>query len=269
VSRIDAALHELRSLDALALRDTPLARLDPRAKVIATLAFILVVVSFDRYALAPLLPLAAYPLALAALGDVPARMLVRKLLIAAPFAVLVGLFNPLLDRAPLVVFGDIGIAGGWVSFASILLRFALTVSAALLLLAGTGMQPLTAALGRLGVPSVFTAQLAFLYRYAFVLGGEASRVATARRLRGGGSAAGLAEYGPLVGHLLLRAFDRAQRIHQAMRARGFDGEVRDPRPLAWTRRDTAFVTLWCAFFALARAVDLPTALGGALLALAQ
>jgi cobalt/nickel transport system permease protein len=131
------------------------------------------------------------------------------------------------------------------------------------------MQPLAAALGRLGVPSVFTAQLAFLYRYAFVLGGEASRMATARRLRGGRNAAALAEYGPLVGHLLLRAFGRAQRIHQAMRARGFDGEVRDPRPLAWTRRDTAFVVLWCAFFLLARAVDLPTALGGALLALAR
>lgn len=267
MSRVDAALHELRSLDALALRDTPLARLDPRAKAIATLAFIVVVVSFDRYALAPLLPLAAFPLALAALGDVPARLLLRKLLIAAPFAVLVGLFNPVLDRAPLALAGDWSVAAGWVSFASILLRFALTVSAALLLLAGTGVQPLAAALGRLGVPAVLTAQLLFLYRYAFVLGGEAARMTTARRLRGGGAAAGFAEYGPLAGHLLLRAFDRAQRIHQAMRARGFDGEVRDPRPLAWSRRDTAFVALWCGFFALARAVDLPAALGGALLGL--
>ncbi|MCE2970467.1 MAG: cobalt ECF transporter T component CbiQ [Burkholderiales bacterium] len=261
MSHIDAALADLRSLDQLAARDTPLARIDARAKVVVTLAFIVAVVSFDRYAVAALLPLAVYPLALAILGEVPAAPILRKLLIAAPFAVMVGLFNPLLDRAPLLALGGVEIAGGWVSFASILLRFALTVSAALLLVAGTGMHALCAALGRPGVPRVFVAQLLFLYRYAFVLGGEAARMATARRLRGGGRPLSLAVYATLLGHLLLRAFDRAQRIHWAMLARGFDGELRTLHRLHWRRADTLFVAGWCAFFALARAVDLPLALG--------
>ena len=265
MSRIDAALHDLRSLDALAQRDTPLARLDARAKLITTLVFVAVVVSFDRYTVAALLPLALYPVALAALGEVPAASLMRKLVIAAPFALLVGLFNPLLDRAPMLAIGDMVIAGGWVSLASICVRFVLTVSAALVLIAVSGMHTLCAALGRLGVPRVFTAQLLFLYRYAFVLGGEASRMATARQLRAGGhGGARLATYGPLVGHLLLRAFERAQRIHLAMIARGFDGEMRSLRVLHWTRRDTLFILGWCAFFALARAADLPQVLGGIL-----
>jgi cobalt/nickel transport system permease protein len=261
MSRIDAALRDLRSLDALASRDTALARLDARAKVVTTLAFIVAVVSFDRYTVAALLPLAAYPVALAVLGEVPAAPLARKLLLAAPFAVLVGIFNPLFDRAPMLVLGDLTVTAGWVSFASILLRFALTVGAALVLVAGTGMHALCVALARLGVPQVLTAQLLFLYRYAFVLGGEASRMATARELRSNGRALALSAYGPLLGHLLLRAYERAQRIHWAMTARGFDGELRSLRTLRWSPRDTAFALGWCLFFLLVRLVDLPQALG--------
>jgi cobalt/nickel transport system permease protein len=265
MSRIDAALRDLRSLDALAARDTPLTRLDPRAKVVTTLAFIVAVVSFDRYAVAALLPLAAFPVALAVLGEVPAAPLLRKLLLAAPFAVLVGLFNPLLDRVPMLGFGELTVTAGWVSFASILLRFALTVGAALVLVAGTGMHTLCVALARLGVPQVLTAQLLFLFRYAFVLGGEAARMATARDLRSGGRALVLSAYGPLAGHLLLRAFERAQRIHWAMLARGFDGELRSLRTLRWATRDTIFVLGWCLFFLLVRLLDLPQALGRLLL----
>ena len=265
MSRIDAALRDLRSLESLAGRDTAAARLDARAKLVTTFVFIVVVVSFDRYTISALLPLAAYPLLLAVLGEVPAAPVLRKLLLAAPFAVMVGLFNPLLDRAPMFAIGDTTVAAGWVSFASILLRFALTVGAALVLVACTGMHTLCAALGRLGVPRVFTAQLLFLFRYAFVLGAEASQMTTARTLRACGRPATLASYGPLLGHLLLRAFERAQRVHLAMTARGFDGELRSLRALRWTVRDTRFVLGWCMFFALVRWVDLPQWLGAVLL----
>jgi cobalt/nickel transport system permease protein len=261
MSRIDAALADLRGLETLAARDTPLVRVDARAKVVTTLAFLVAVVSFDRYTVAALLPFALYPAILAVQGDVPARWLLRKLSIAAPFAVLVGLFNPLLDRAPMLVAGGASLAGGWVSLASILVRFALTVAAALTMVAGTGMPALCAALARLGVPRLFTAQLLFLYRYAFVLGGEASRMGTARLARGGTGSLTLAVYGSLAGHLLLRAFERAERIHRAMRARGFDGEVHTLRTLLWKAGDTMFVAGWCAYFAVARAVDLPLWLG--------
>jgi len=265
MSRIDAALDELRAFDALALRHTALTRFDPRAKVIATVAFLVAVVSYDRYAVAALLPLWAFPIALAVLAEVPARALAHKLLVAAPFAVMVGLFNPLLDRTPMIAFGTVDVAGGWLSFASILLRFALTVSAALILVACTGMHGLSLALRRLGLPPVFVTQLLFLHRYAFVLGGEAARMMTARRLRAGEARAmALPVYGPLVGHLLLRAFERAHRLHLAMRARGFDGEVRSLQRLRWRMHDTAFVLGWCTFFALARLVDLPGLLGAAL-----
>jgi len=265
MAKLDTALRELGALDLLAARDTPLTRLDPRAKVLTTLAFILVVVSYGRYDIGALLPLLLYPVALLALGELPLGFLGRKLLIAAPFAVCVGLFNPLFDRTPLLLAPGLTVAGGWVSFASILLRFLLTVSAALLLIAGTGFHTVCMAFNRFGMPRVFTAQLLFLYRYVFVLIDEARRMHRARELRSvGRRGQGLRVYGALLGQLLLRTLDRAQRIHLAMICRGFDGEIRVRRPGRFGGRDLAFVLGWLAFFALARTVHLPRLIGALL-----
>lgn len=265
MTRLATALEDLRSLDALAARATSLARRDPRAGLVTTLLFLVTVVSFDRYSVAALLPLALYPTVLAAQGDVPARMLLRILGLASPFALMIGIFNPLFDRSPMLTLAGVDLSGGWVSFASIVLRFGLTMGATLVLLAVTGMPALCAALGRLGVPRVFTLQLLFLHRYIFVLAGEALALTTAHRLRAGDQPRlRLAVYASLLGHLLLRAFERAQRIHRAMLARGFDGEVRLADPWRWRARDTLFVGGWCAFFAWVRIVDVPNALGALL-----
>ncbi|MDP2004154.1 MAG: cobalt ECF transporter T component CbiQ [Rubrivivax sp.] len=266
MATLQAALADLRRLDELAARDTRLTRLDPRAKLVTTFAFVLVVVSFERHAVAALLPLALFPIVLASMGEVPAAALLRKLALAAPLALLVGLPNPWLERTPVLLFGETTLAAGWWSLASILLRFVLTVGAALVLVAGTGITALCAALAQLGVPRVFTVQLLFLYRYSFVLGAEAARLSTARQLRSAGRRASFASHGPLLGHLLLRAFGRAGRIHQAMVARGFDGELRNLRRWRWQPPDTCFVLGWCSVFALLRSVDVPALMGRALLA---
>jgi len=262
VSRIGDALRDLHSLDAIAARPGVLASLDPRAKILATLAFIVAVVSFDRYAILALLPFALFPVALAALGDVPLRLVARKLLIASPFALMIGIFNPLLDRATLVDLFGVGVSGGWVSFASILLRFMLTVAAALVLTATTGFYRVCAGLTQLGVPRIFTTQLLFLHRYADVLAGEVARMGAAHELRAcGRQRPSLSVYGSLLGHLLLRALERAQRIHLAMVARGFAGELRVLRPQCWRHADALFLSGCIACFVLARHIDLPRALG--------
>ena len=266
MGRIENALRDFDSLDAFAARPTALSQLDPRAKILATLGFIVAVVSFDRYAVAALLPFAVFPVLLAGLAEIPLRVIGRKVLLASPFAVMIGLFNPLLDQQPVLTLYGLEISGGWVSLASLLIRFCLSVAAALVLLASTGFHGVCVGLGRLGAPQVFTTQLLFLHRYALVLGGEAARMGLARELRGGsGAAMSLGVYGSLLGHLLLRALERAQRIHQAMLSRGFDGALRDNRLLHWRASDWAFLTVCGVSFALARQVDLAHLLGDILL----
>jgi cobalt/nickel transport system permease protein len=256
------ALHDLHALDDIAARDTPLSRIDPRAQLLVTLCFVITVVSFDRYRVAALLPLALFPAVLAARAEMPARLLGRALLLASPFVLMVALANPLLDRAPMLALAGFEISGGWVSFAAILLRSTLCLSAALVLIGGTGMHALCAALAQLGAPRVFTVQLLFMHRYLFVLAAEAVRMVRAQQLRAvSRQRMGLALYAALTGQLLLRAVDRARRVHQAMLARGFDGQWRPTRALPWRQRDSVFTAGWCAFFLLARLVDLPHVLG--------
>lgn len=259
---IENSLYQIGVLDRLAAQDTALHRLDPRAKLLATLGYIVAVVSFDRHQISALLPLALYPVALAGLGNIPVRWLARKLVIASPFAIMVGLFNPLLDTAPMVQVGGLAVSGGWVSFLSILLRFTLTVSAALALIGTTGFSTVCMALGKLGAPRVFVVQLLFLYRYLFVLAEEGLRMVRARNLRSfSGRGRGLKVYGSMLGQLLLRTMDRAQRIHQAMLCRGFDGQIRVSAPLRPGLADAAFTLGWLGFFALARSVNLAQLLG--------
>ena len=255
MSGIEALLREVHSLDASAGQSTWLAQLDPRTVVLATFAFIVVVVSFDRYAVAALLPLALYPLILARLGNVPLSRIGRKLLPALPFALMVGLFNPLFDPAPRLELMGHAIAGGWISLTSILLRAILTISAALILIAVLGMHGLCSALDRLGVPQVLTTQLLFMHRYLVVLAGELGRMNLARELRSPAiKTMPISVYASLLGHLLLRTLERAQRIHQAMRARGFDGCLPQRQARPWQWYDTAFLVACSGMFVLLRGI---------------
>jgi cobalt/nickel transport system permease protein len=262
MSKIDSSLFEIGFLDQLATKDTPLHLIDPRIKLITTLCFIITVVSYNHYDFAALFPLILYPLILSEAGQLPGPYLRRKILIASPFAILVGMFNPLFDQQTMLQIGTISISGGWISFASILLRFVLTVSAALILVASTGFASVCMALSRLGMPKVFSTQLLFLYRYIFVLTDEAQRMMRARSLRAFNKrGTGIKVYNSMLGQLLLRTMDRAQRIHRAMLCRGFTGDIRLNKELKIRTFDLVFFAGWLAFFIMVRSSNLPQAVG--------
>lgn len=258
--KIDSAFFDIGYLDTLSYQDTPIHRLDPRSKLIVTLVFIVTIVSCDRYEISGLLGFFIFPVVMIARGNLPVGYLLKKLLMVAPFAFFVGVFNPLFDREIVISFQAFDISGGWLSFFSILLRFTLTVSAALILIATSGFPRVCLALEKLKAPRVFAVQLLFLYRYIFVLTGEALRLVRARALRTfDGKGGGVRVAGSMIGHLLLRTMSRARRIHLAMLCRGFDGEIRTLRPLHATGRDVGFVIFWLAVFILLRLYDLTEA----------
>lgn len=262
MSAVAAGLATLDRLDRLSRQQTAVHRIDPRAKVLATMVFIVCVVSFGRYEVLPLVPFVVFPVVMAAEGNLPFGFLGRVLLAVSPFAIVIGVFNPWFDRDAVVWIGDFAVSGGWVSFVSILLRFLLTASAALVLTATTGFLGVCVALRKLRVPDVFVTQLLLLYRYLFVLGEEVLRMGQARRLRSRGRRGmGLTVYGQMLGQLLLRTVARAQRIYLAMKCRGFDGEVRVTRRLRFGRADLIFLAVWSGLFVFFRVIDVPGLLG--------
>jgi len=83
--------------------------------VVATLLFVAVVVSFPKYEVLSLLPFFRH--LVGALGDVPAGFIAKKVVAVSPFAVFVGIFNPLFDPGVVGSPSGVRVSAGWVSFA--------------------------------------------------------------------------------------------------------------------------------------------------------
>jgi cobalt/nickel transport system permease protein len=99
----------------------------------------------------------------------------------------------------------------------------------------TPLPDLLWALRKLHVPDILVAIVSFMYRYLFVMLDEAARLMRARASRSAartGHRAGQTVLwrgrvvGYMVGSLMLRSFERSERIYQAMAARGYAGELR-------------------------------------------
>jgi len=262
VSAIESAFYDLHRFERLAARDSAVHRLDPRVKVLITLAFLVCVVSFDKYAIAGLLPFALFLTLVIGLAGIPSGFVLNRLILVAPLVLLIGFFNPIYDHQPLMQLGTLTIAGGWISLLSLMLRFCLTVGAVLALIATTGFNAVCMALERLGMPAVLAVQLLLLYRYLFVLVEEGLRLNRARALRSfQGQGLGIRVSGFLLGSLLLRTLDRSQRIHLAMRCRGFDGTIRTRNPLRLKGRDILVLAVTLGTLLAMRVFDGPMLLG--------
>ena len=249
MASIDGALLDFKRLERLAAGESALHRLDPRTKVLATLVFMVSVISFGRYEISAMIPFFIFPAVLIGLADLPVGYLLKKIAFLCAFALMVGMFNPIFDRSVLLQLGPLGVTGGWISCASIVIRAALTVSAAIILVAVTGFPAICRALENLGMPKGFAVQLLFLHRYLFVLTEVGGRASRARELRSlGKRGRGMASYTSLLGHLLLRTWLRAERIHMAMLARGFTGEFHTPKESHFVTADLLFLLGWCALF---------------------
>jgi cobalt/nickel transport system permease protein len=245
---LDKDYFDISYLDKLAYQDSIIHRLDSRAKVAATFVFIFVVVSFSKYEIAALIPYFFFPIMMIGLGEIPFMLIVKKIILVSPFAVLVGMFNPIFDQSPYIVTHEIMIAQGWISYLSLLIKFILTMSASLALIATASFPSICLSLQQFGVPRVFTTQLLFLYRYIFVLLDEVARVARAREMRTfGKKVAGLAVFVRIVGALFIRTVERAERIYQAMLSRGFQGNIVLMKKTRFSIADGAFIVASIAF----------------------
>jgi cobalt/nickel transport system permease protein len=205
-------------LDRFSRGSTICHRLSPRLKILLTLAVVV---------LAVLLPASMWPaqgclaclvFAALSLAEIPMAYLARRM----------ALFLPLVAMTALAVPLARGFAGGWETALGIVIRAAVAFLAALWLVSTTPFDRLLAALSRLGLPRMFTAMLAFVFRYLSVLFEELARMRTAQRARTFGTRpvkSGWKNAVQLVGMLLIRALDRAERIHGAMCARGWNGKM--------------------------------------------
>ncbi len=217
-----------------------LHRLDARVKVVFTLAFVLFLSLTPANAWPAYVLFLAFSLSLAAASRLGIGYVLKRSFLAIPFV---------MAAAPLVFTGpgpysSIPILQGRVlpyspqglaRFISITLRSWISVQAAILLASTTRFPDLLAALKQLKVPGLFIAVIGLMWRYLFVIGGEAGRMLRARASRSatleggrrpGGSVAWRAKVtGGMAGSLFLRSLERSERVYAAMLSRGYDGSL--------------------------------------------
>jgi cobalt/nickel transport system permease protein len=110
-----------------------------------------------------------------------------------------------------------------------------------------GGNALAAAVGleALKVPDVFIALLSFIHRYVDVFRTQvrSMRIALDSRAPSMRRADRWRVYGNLAGNLFIRAYDRGERIHQAMLSRGFSGALPSAETLEMRGGDLVLIVV--------------------------
>lgn len=221
--------------------NSPVSRWDARWKVAAVvLAVIAVVVLRTPWPSAVALLLAV---GLTLLGRVPGRVLTSR------WVVLLFAVTPVLVVLPFTAERGTQTALG------IGLR-AFAVGTLVIALVHTAPLARTfAAAHALYVPGVLVQIAQLAHRYSLLFFAEARRVRIAMRTRGFRSGTNAHTYrtlGAAAGTLLVRGGDRAERVADAMRCRGFDGTYHTTTPFRTTAWDViGFVGMVIAFGGLA------------------
>ncbi len=219
--------------------DSLIHRLDPRTKVMLTVGFILTVSLLPFGAFGSYLLLLALILTAALWANVTPSYLFKRSLVALPFALAAVALPFTVPGEPLAViplFGGVTVStAGTVRFVSIVIKSWLSVQMAIVLVTVTPFPAILWALRALHLPAPLIAIVSLMYRYLFVLYEEATRLLRARSARsatvdgtrGGGSLIWRGQVaGRMAGSLMLRSFERSERIYNAMLARGYRGQLR-------------------------------------------
>lgn len=238
-------------LDQYSEGNSLIHRLDPRTKLITTLAFILVVV------LTPMSHWEAFALyfvmvaTLIIISRVPILYVFKRSLVIIPFVVLIAIFIPFFKGGEVAGSYNIGFwevtvtHSGIQVFLNILAKAWLSILGLILLTTTTHFSHLLKGMEQLRLPRVMVMILSFMYRYIFVLVDEVMRMKQARDSRnlGGGRLRQIRTVGNMIGTLFIRSYERGERVYAAMMARGFDGQTRTMEKPVFGQRDLLFVVV--------------------------
>lgn len=263
MKKIDHAIVELKEMDAMAAAQSPIHSLNATVKFLATILYIIVVVSFDKYDLSGLVVMILYPVLMFQISGTSIGRCLYKLRIVLPLVCAVGLFNPFLDKTPMLCIGGITISGGIISMVTLMLKGVFCVTASYILVATTPFDRICAALRKLHVPSFIVTLLLLTYRYISVMMEEISVMTDAYMLRAPRQkGVQKSAWGSFLGQLLLRSMDRAEELYSSMKLRGFSGEFLYADLGKCKGADYVFLLVSVVAFIAMRYIDIASMLGG-------
>ncbi|MCR5641512.1 MAG: cobalt ECF transporter T component CbiQ [Lachnospiraceae bacterium] len=263
MSKINQAIYEIQKLDAMAKEDRWMNNLHPLVKLVLTIYYITLTVSFHKYQVEGLLAMCIYPVACFIIGELSIRDALHRLRIVLPLVCIVGVLNPFFDRTPVGAFGGLMITGGMISMLTLMIKGVLTVFASYILIATTSVEGICYAFRLVHVPKIMVTQFLLIYRYMTVLLEETKRMTQAYALRAPGQRGiHISAWGSMVGQLLLRSMDRAQEVYESMCLRGFTGEFPQGKPKKQSRGDVGYLLFWLVLLFVLRTYPVFALIGG-------
>jgi len=208
---------------------SPLHRLPARVKLVALGLFVVAVVATPRHQLWAFAVYALLVTMVLVVAELPAKFVLKRMGLEVPF-VAFALFLPFVGGAPRITAWGLmlSIEGIWAAW-NIIAKATLGTAASIVVIATTETPHILRGLGQLRLPPTMVAVAGFMVRYLEVVGDEVRRMRIAMAARGYqptwlGQAKALAVAG---GALFIRSYERGERVHQAMLARGFTGAMPD------------------------------------------
>nr|WP_297763237.1 cobalt ECF transporter T component CbiQ [uncultured Butyrivibrio sp.] len=226
--------------------------LHPLGKLLLSVLYIFTVVSFNKYALEPLIVMSVYPIFSFIVGELSFKEGIYRMRLILPLVLFVGVFNPFLDRQIVGNIGELAVSGGVLSMITVMIKGFYSVLAVYILIATTSIDDICYALRVLHFPRIMVIVVMLIYRYFGVMAVEADRIMTAYKLRAPSqNGINYKAWGTLVGQWLLRSMDKAERVYESMLLRGFTGDFRirkkNVRPL-----DVLYPAVWIVIFVIVR-----------------
>jgi cobalt/nickel transport system permease protein len=224
-------------------------RLDPRAKIAGFAGITVVGVSTPPRYWAVLAVCALALATIAAAARIGPGVILSRARVVLPLVVFVAVFVPFVRGGETVDLGPLAVSrDGLTTFAAVSSKALIGTVSAVLLGATTSFPDVLHGLERMRAPRLLTLIAAFMYRYLFVIGGEARRMRVALAARGYRPRHALqaGAIGRVATALFLRTFERGERVYVAMLARGYAGAAPRLRALAFARADVLFLTALAA-----------------------
>jgi cobalt/nickel transport system permease protein len=232
-------------------------RLDPRVKIIAALAAIIIVTTESLSG--RLVNFAVYSviiLVITGCSRIPFRYLLKRILILSPFILMAALFYPVSQMQ----IRELTLTSDWRPLAeaglSVFLKAFLALLILLLLSSTEKFHRLLRAFRWLKVPAIVTTLSALLYQYIFLLSDERLKTARARESRTPGvlRTSRVRVFGNQAAVIFYRSWERSQLIYQSMLSRGFAGEFPETQEMKLRAPDIAFSFLFIVLLLLTRIV---------------
>lgn len=130
---------------------------------------------------------------------------------------------------PFIIFFSITtlLTKNFFDFISIVLKSSLSLLAVVFLIETTNFVNLIQSLKKLKIPNEILNTIMLIYRYFFVLLEEIKKMEIARDLRyfGGYFKRQIKVYSNIIGVLFLRSIEKSERVYNAMKLRGYNGEI--------------------------------------------